>query len=223
MRRKKHNILLVDDHHLIRQGLKLTLQSQNELLFNIYDVDSGEKAIDLFQKVAIDIILMDVSMEGISGIEATHQIIEYYPAAKIIALTMHGETFVVKKMVEAGARGFLLKDTEPEEILKAIKTVLGGKRYFTNDIALKLMGLYEEKHKKHFFRNDVEVAVKLNPKDIEIISLIVKQYTTKEIAEQLGVSLRTLENQRNAIIKKVGVKNTAGLVVYAVKNDLLLE
>jgi DNA-binding NarL/FixJ family response regulator len=218
--KKTVKILITDDHHLVRQGLKLILKNQDELVFEVLEVDSGEKAIKMFQTEKIDIALMDISMEGMNGIDATKAILSENSFAKIIALSMHSETYLIRKMIDAGAVGFVLKDTESDELLRAIKTVLKGQNYYTNEVSLKLMGHFKEKVREEY-NEDLAISFKISKREIEILDLIAKQLTNEEIADKLEISKRTVDSHRQKILAKLGLKNTAGLIHYAMKNHLI--
>lgn len=218
--KKKVKILITDDHHLVRQGLKLILKNQDEVVFEVLEVDSGEKAIKMFQTTKIDVALMDISMEGMNGIDATRTILNENSFAKIIALSMHSETYLIRKMIDAGAVGFVLKDTESDELLRAIKTVLKGQNYYTNEVSLKLMGHFKEKVREEY-NEDLAISFKISKREIEILDLIAKQLTNDEIADKLEISKRTVDSHRQKILAKLGLKNTAGLIHYAMKNHLI--
>ncbi len=217
---KNIKILIVDDHHLVRQGIKLILNNQTELNLEVTEVDCGQKAIDLYKINKFDLILMDINMDQMNGMDATKAIIEYDKNVKIIALSMHNETFMIKKMLECGASGYILKDTESTELIKAIKTVLGGQKYFTNEVSLKLIGEFKEKQRIEF-NDDLPNTFRISKREIEILTLISKQMTNDEIATELDLSKRTVDAHRQKMLEKLGVKNTAGLIMYGLKNHLI--
>ncbi len=217
---KNIKILIVDDHHLVRQGIKLILNNQTELNLEVTEVDCGQKAIDLYKTNKFDLILMDINMDQMNGMDATKAIIEYDKNVKIIALSMHNETFMIKKMLECGASGYILKDTESTELIKAIKTVLGGQKYFTNEVSLKLIGEFKEKQRIEF-NDDLPNTFRISKREIEILTLISKQMTNDEIATELDLSKRTVDAHRQKMLEKLGVKNTAGLIMYGLKNHLI--
>ena len=214
------SILIVDDHHLVRKGLKLILTSQQQYNYTVHEVDDGSEALPKYKEEDIDVILMDITMEGMNGIEATKAIIEHDPKAKIIALSMHNETYLIKKMLDAGASGYLLKDTESDELTRAMKTVIKGKKYFSNEVSLKLMGQFDTKVRTEY-NEDKPSAFKISKREIEVLNLIAKQMTNEEISQELNISKRTVDAHRQKMLLKLGLKNTAGLIVYATKNHLL--
>ena len=219
---RKVKVLIVDDHHLVRQGLRLILNDQHEIDFEIDEVDNGEKAVEFCKKNTYDIVLMDITMGEKSGIDAAKEICDFDEKARVIALSMHSETSMIRKMLDAGAQGYVLKDTEPTELLKAIQTVLDNQKYFSNEVALKLLGQFNEKQRETH-NNELPSSFKITKREIEIINLIAKQMTNEEIALQLGIKKRTIDTHRQKILEKLGLKNTAGLIMYAMKHHLLTE
>lgn len=214
------NILIVDDHHLVRQGIGMLLKDQDSYDFTIHEVDDGDKSLAVYKLHDIDVVLMDITMERMNGIDATKAIIRHDRSAKIIALSMHNETFMIKKMLNAGASGYLLKDTETEELTRAIKTVMSGQNYFNNEVSLKLMGQFKE-NKRVEYNVDKSGSFKISKREIQVLNLIAKQYTNEEIATELEISKRTVDSHRQKMLSKLGLKNTAGLVLYGVKNHLI--
>lgn len=214
------NLLIVDDHHLVRQGLRLILDEHPYYHFNICEVDDGSKALNAYRNEQIDAVLMDITMHKMNGIEATRSILKYDSKAKVLALSMHNETFMIKKMLAAGAMGYLLKDTEPEELARAIRTVMSGQNYFNNEVSLKLMGQFKEK-KRETHNEDRSGIFKISRREIEVLNLIAKQYTNEEIASELKISKRTVDSHRQKMLAKLGLKNTAGLILYGMKNHLI--
>lgn len=214
------NMLIVDDHQLVRQGLKLILGNQPDIKFNVFEVDDGEKALPKYQSEKIDIVLMDITMSKMNGIDATKSIINFDPSAKVIALSMNNETYLIKQMLDAGAMGYLLKDTETSELKRAIKTVIRGENYFTNEVSLKLIGQLKEKRRADF--NETQPThSKISKREIEVLNLIARQLTNEEIAQSMGISKRTVDAHRQRMLLKLGLKNTAGLILYGMKNHLI--
>lgn len=214
------NLLIVDDHQLVRQGLRLILGNQPDLKFNVFEVDDGEKALPKYQSERIDVILMDITMSKMNGIDATKSIINFDSRAKVIALSMNNETYLIKQMLHAGAMGYLLKDTETSELKRAIKTVLGGENYFTNEVSLKLLGQLKEKRRSEFNESQPTHS-KISKREIEVLNLIARQFTNEEIGLHMGLSKRTVDAHRQRMLLKLGLKNTAGLILYGIKNHLI--
>ncbi len=212
---KNTNVLLIDDHELIRSGLTTIINSDDSDIKVINDCSNGEEAIEYLKKKAkrIDVILMDISMPKMNGVKTTENILALYPDKKIIALTMHSEEAYIMKMIEAGASGYLLKDSSPEVLIEAIKTVCQDKKYYSNDVSDKLVSL--------LLNDDKKDETELTSRELQILDLISKGYKNKEMGIELGISNRTIESHRSNIISKLGVKNTAELISYAHSNDLI--
>jgi len=207
-------LLIVDDHNLVCNGLKIVLK-QTSLSNEIESIDtvySGEDAIRHALKNDYHVILMDVHMPGTNGIQAAEEIITKKPSTKILAVSMYEDLEFVKGMLNSGALGYLLKDSGVEKLVRGIRTVLKGKKFFSNRIALRLI---EEDQFKEKIENSGP-DIKLTKREKEILSLIYHEKTNLEIASELNISKRTVDAHRLNILKKLGVKNTAGLIKYAV-------
>lgn len=209
-------ILLVDDHDIVRDGIKMLLE--NETGFKIIaEAEHGKQALEACKNHDIDFIIMDINMPEMNGIEATKQIKESYPDIKVLALTMMDEDQHIRQMIEAGASGYILKSSNKIELVDAITTILDGKHYFSDDATQSVMlDLVKSTTQK-----DNSDPGNITEREKEILELIVKQYTNQEIAEELYISTRTVDAHRRNLLQKTGAKNTAGLVTYAIKHDLV--
>jgi DNA-binding NarL/FixJ family response regulator len=210
-------ILIADDHKIIRDGIKALLRDIKE--FHIAgEAENGLKTIDQIDLLKPDVILMDISMPGMSGIECTLKIKSTHPEIKILVLSMSKEEEHIRKMLEAGASGYILKNTGKEELIKAIKAVSEGNYYFSNDVTESLM-------KEILFPSHSDInkttKVELTERETEILSLISMEYTNSEIAEKLFLSVRTIDAHRRNILGKTGCRNTAGLVRFGIENGLI--
>lgn len=210
----KINLTIVDDHKLFRDGIKILLKRCCPEIKNFYDATNGEELLHLLKSVKPDIILMDISMPEMDGIEATRKALEIYPDLKIIALSMFDEEEYYTKMINSGAKGFILKDSDIQEVVNAIREVSEGKSYFTPDI---LIGLIKNMNKKKKKSEESE----LTAREVEILFLICKGLSNQEIADDLHLSKRTVDKHRENLLLKTGSKNTASLVIYAVKNGII--
>lgn len=219
MNNYKINVVIADDHELFRDGLKLMLSSFN----NIHISGEAENGIELIQTIANtqpDIVITDINMPKLDGILATKQLSNQYPTLGIIALSMYDDDDLIIDMLEAGAKGYLLKNAHKNEVIAAIEMVNKGKPYHCKNTSKKLLQLikcskynpYQGKPKSIF-----------DEKETQIINLICKEFTTKEIAEKIFLSPRTIEGIRQKIMEKMDVTNTVGLAIYAMKNKLLKE
>ena len=209
------NILLVDDHDIVRDGIRMLLE--DEVGFGIEaEAENGEEAIDACKEHDIDLIIMDISMPGMNGIEATEKIKESSPDIKVLALTMMDEDQHIRQMIEAGASGYILKSSDKIELVDAITTILEGKHYFSNDATQSvMMDLVKGTDEK-----DETDPGNITDREKEVLELIVQQHTNQEVADKLHISTRTVDAHRRNLLQKTGAKNTAGLVTYAIKHNL---
>lgn len=218
----KLKILIVDDHKIVRNGIRFTLESSNKPNFiaKIDEAATGYEAVQLCTVNLYDIIFMDINMPDMDGIQACKEIIQVSQNKNIIAISMNDEEYQVRQMMEAGANGYLLKNTGPEILNAAISTVLKGGQYFSNEVALKLMQINSSKGNKE--KGDKKNSeVKLSKREIEVLTLIANELTNDEIALKLGLSKRTVDTHRQNIINKLSLRNTAGLIKYAIKNNYI--
>lgn len=208
---KKYNLAIVDDHKLFRKGL-ITLLDGNNLINNIYEASSGIEFLSLLDENEIDIVLMDIDMPEMDGIETTQKALLKKPDLKIISLSMYKDDEYYFKMINAGALGFLVKDTDIENLLNAIETVGKGEKYFSSD---KLYNIIMHS-KSVIYESDA-----LTDREKEVLNLICKGLSNQKIAEKLFVSKRTIDKHRENILSKTGCNNTASLIMYANKNKLI--
>ncbi|MEM6523728.1 MAG: response regulator transcription factor [Bacteroidota bacterium] len=209
-------IAIVDDHKIVRDGLKLYLENDSNYVI-IGEADNGRSALQLMNDNQVDLVLMDINMDGMDGIETTKQLIKAYPSLKIIALTMHNDYQHIKAMMDAGASGYLLKNCDEGELKSAINSVLNDDIYYSKEVAQTVMNNLAKKKSKS--RSD-ELATPLTPRETEVYRLILDEMSNQEIADKLFISVRTVEVHKRNLLEKTGAKNTTGLVLYAVKNDL---
>ncbi|MGE0087845.1 MAG: response regulator [Bacteroidales bacterium] len=210
---KKYNVILVDDHSLFRNGLKLLLNSSGKANV-VAEASNGEEFLGIIKNFPEAIVFMDIEMPVKDGIDATNEALAIYPDLKIIALTMFGEHEYYLKMIEAGVKGFLLKNSEIDEVLDSLETVVKGESCFSKELLLSLVKNIQTQEQKHS-------VSQLSNREIEILSLISKGFSNQEIAEKLFISKRTVDKHRSNIIEKTGSKNTASLVMYAIRNGII--
>jgi len=208
----KIKIFLVDDHNLFREGLKFLL-SNYDLISEIHEAENGKDLLKNVLNVKPDIILMDIEMPVMNGIEATKETLKIYPGSKVIALSMYGNENFYSEMIDAGAKGFLLKNSKFEDVQKAIVDVNDGKNYFSPEI---LEAIIKNLNKKKYKKKNIE----LTEREIEVLFNICKGLSNQEIADFLYISKRTVDKHRENILLKTQSKNTAGLVVYAIKHEI---
>ena len=208
--------IIADDHAIFRQGIKFSL-SEDKSLQCIGEAGDGDELMKLLHNGLPDVILMDLKMPGTDGVPATKEIKRLYPGIKVIVLTMYDDEQYIIHMLDIGANAYLVKNTEPSEIINAIHTVFQNDYYFSDMVSKAMLKSIVNKKK---ITPRFDHAVQLNDRETEILKLICKECTTAEIAEQLYLSQRTVEGLRTGMLEKVGVRNTAGLVLFAAKNGL---
>jgi DNA-binding NarL/FixJ family response regulator len=208
-------VIIADDHSIIRDGLKALLKDEKNIEV-IGEASDGLEVIDLLKKKNADIIVMDINMPRCNGIEATKKILQNYRDVRIIALTMHDQSDSVKTMVEAGAWGYLFKDSNKVEFIQAIATVAEGRKYFNNKVFDMLM-MNSENNKQE---ENSETSL-LTIREKEVLKLIAEEYSSQEIADKLFLSVKTVNAHRRNLIQKLDAKNTAALVRYALKFGLI--
>lgn len=210
-------VLVVDDHQLIIDGLKSLLQDEADIVF-AGGANSMQQAIDFVRDNPVQVVLADINMPEGSGIETTQRLKEIQPDIQVLALTMHEDINMIRKMVEAGASGYILKRTNMNEVLEAIRVVAKGGKYLGRDvqeILLNNMGQPEESTEQ------TDSASKLTQRESEILNLIAKELRNEEIAEKLFISERTVETHRRNIFTKTKTKSIVGLIKYAIANGLI--
>ncbi|MDH7462195.1 response regulator transcription factor [Chitinophagaceae bacterium 26-R-25] len=212
-------LVIADDHEIFRDGLALMLGKQPNIELAA-QAEDGNELVDIVKKHEPDVILTDIKMPRLDGIAATQEILKLYPAAKIIALSMFDEESLIVDMLEAGAKGYLLKNADKQEILDAITEVYNDKVFYCRHTSARLASLIV---KSKFNPHKKQQLPAFTDREKEIIKLICKQLTAQEIGENLFLSKRTVEGYRIKILEKMNVKNTAGVVVYALKNNLISE
>ncbi len=212
-------VAIADDHKIFRSGVINTL-TPYENINVVFEAEDGEHLLQIMQEQQPDVILMDLKMPKMDGIQATIKVREKYPHVKIIILTMYEDDNFIVHLVENGANAYLLKNSEPEEIYEAICTTYEKGFYFNENVNLALLKKVLHKNKQQFkptFKNEVQ----LTDRELEVLKLICGEQTTQEISEQIYLSPRTVEGLRQKLLEKLGVKNTVGLVLYAFRNGLI--
>ncbi len=206
---KQIKIAIIDDHDLFREGIKLVV-GQIEDFEVVYDTSNGNLFLDFLQNSLPDVVLMDINMPIIDGIETTRKALALYPNLKVIALTMFSDTTHYTQMIDAGIKGFILKKSNKFELQQAIVTVNSGGNYFSQEILQKLA-----------FQS-VNFSSGLNQfthRELDILNLVCKGFTTHEISEKLFISIKTVEVHRNNIFRKSDVRNICELIIWAIKNN----
>jgi DNA-binding NarL/FixJ family response regulator len=210
-------IAIADDYKIYRDGLKVGLSADNKLEI-IAEADNGEDLMKILETNSPDVILMDLKMPIMDGMEATKLIRQKYPSIKVLVVTMYEDDKFIIHLMENGANGYLLKNTEPDEIIKSIYAVHENGYYF-NDVVNKalLKKLILKNNLKPSFNQNID----LTEREQEVLKMICEEKTAAEIAKEIFLSPRSVEGIRQRLIEKIGVRNTAGLVMFAVKNGLV--
>jgi len=206
---KSIKIALVDDHDLFREGIKLVL-SQIDGFEVVFDTSDGYLFLDFLKSSIPDMVLMDINMPRIDGVEVTKKALQISPSLRIIALSMYSDTVHYSQMINAGVQGFILKNANKPELQKAIMEVSQGGNYFSQDILQKLS------YKSLFSLQSNQ----LSNREMDVLDLVCKGHTSQEIADKLFISLKTVEGHRSSIFLKTNVRNTAELIIWAVKSNL---
>lgn len=206
--------LLVDDHEIVRNGLQILLENQDNIKV-VGEASNGVEAIDQLRQKKIDIIIMDINMPKMDGLEATKLITKDYPETKVIALSMYKEISILEKMIQNGAKGYLLKSCSQDELLKAINNVYNNEEYISD----YLKPAYNSQLTSN--KEKASNTPRISKREKEILQLISEENTTAQIAKELFLSVATVETHRKNLLRKLSLKNTAGLMRFAFENSLV--
>jgi len=205
-------LIIADDHEIFRKGLRIILNELDEVKV-IAEAQNGHEVFEILKHQKADLILMDIRMPVMDGIEATRKMTEKYPDVKVIALTMFEEISYFNQMIEAGAQGFLLKKTNKDELQRAINQVMEGENYFSEEFISNV-----NRNQRPASRI---AGIELTDREQEVLELICKGMSNAEISKFLGVSARTVDGHRAHLLEKTGAKNSPHLVMFAIKNGLI--
>jgi DNA-binding NarL/FixJ family response regulator len=211
------NILLADDHRIFAEGL-LTILQKNFKEASFTTVHSGEAAWETLreQPAAWQLLITDISMAAMSGIELTRKVKEQFPKIKVLVLSMHNEREIVSAILEAEAEGYVLKNSTAQDIVTAVTDILNGKTHYGREVLNVMLQKMQVDKKKE------EVKKLLSSRELEILQLIIEEYSSEEIGEKLFISKRTVETHRANILEKTGCHNIIALLKYAVRNKLVV-
>jgi DNA-binding NarL/FixJ family response regulator len=214
----KIQVILADDHQMFRDGIKSVLSEEKDIEI-IGEVSKGEDLLQLLTRCMPHIIVSDITMPDISGIEATRMITEKYKCVKVLILSMHTNEEFIMNAIKAGASGYLPKDAGRHELLKAIRTLNAGDEYFTNDVSQTIAKSFIKESKAQQKMENHQAAI--TQREQEIIKFVAEGLMNKEIAEKLCISIRTVDTHKNNILNKLNLKSTVELVKYAIKNGII--
>jgi len=212
-------VLLVDDHKIVRDGLKSMLVKQMDIEV-VGEADNGRDAITCTRENKPDVVIMDIGMRELNGIDATRQLVAEFPNVRVVALSMHSDRRYVSEMLAAGATGYLLKDSAFDELTTAIRSAAEGRIFLSQGVA----GVVIDDYVRRLSGNDSEASQSsgraLSSREREVLQLMAEGASTKEIAARLHLSVKTIETHRRQIMDKLGIFNIAGLIKYAVREGL---
>ncbi|MGH9528708.1 MAG: response regulator [Terriglobales bacterium] len=211
-------ILIADDHEVVRRGLIALLQGQTDWQV-CGEAADGRDAVDKAQQLKPDVIILDIGMPSLNGLEATRQILKTNPHARVLILTLHDSDQVVRDVLNAGARGFLLKSDAARDLVAAVEALRRDKTYFTSKVAAMVL--------EGYLKGGTQAASaaigknRLTPREREIVQLLAEGKSTKEVAVSLGLSVKTAETHRSNIMRKLQLHSVSDLVLYAVRNNIV--
>ena len=211
----KTRILLADDHRIMRQGLKSLLEAEPDMQV-VGEADNGRRAVELAAEHGPDVVVMDIGMPELNGIEATRRIVHDQPGTRVVALSMHGDRRFMSEVLKAGASGYLLKDGAFDELAGAIRTVMGSRMYLSPRVA----DVVVEDYVRQLPRAEPGVFAALTPREREVLQLLAEGKATKQAAAALHVSVKTVETHRRQIMTKLDIHSVAELTKYAIREGL---
>ena len=213
---KKLKLYIVDDHKLFREGLKLLLSTQ-DFVHHIYEASNGREFIENLSFVDCDVVLMDIEMPEMNGVEATEKALQMRPDLKIIVLSMYGDEQYYYKMIDAGAKGFLLKNSGIDKVVTAIQKVAAGESFFSEELLVNILNNMRDNKTEEVEPVDNDIS----ERELEILYQVCLGLSNQEIADKLFISKRTVDKHRANLLSKTGCRNTAALVMYAIKNRII--
>lgn len=210
--------MLAEDHMIVREGLKSLLESEKDIAV-IGEAETGCKAVELARKLNPNVVVMDIAMPQLNGLEATRQILSELPNTRVIIFSAHNDDVYVDRVIELGASGYLIKQTSAHFLSEAIREVNSGKTYFSPEVAKRLQ-------KRHFESLDRLGLSKgtgnvLSPREVQVLQLVAEGSANKQIADALGISIKTVEKHRDHVMQKLDIHETAGLTRYAIKTGII--
>ncbi len=214
---KKIRVLLGEDHTVVRAGLRSLLE-QHPNLEVVGEAEDGRQAVELAASLSPDVVVMDVGMPNLNGIEATHQIVDKQPDTAVVILSVYSDEGYVMRALKAGARAYLLKDSAEADLIRAIELVCQGKSFFSPQISRMLLEDYVRMLKHRGVEDSYEL---LTMREREILQLLAEGKTNKEVASMLSLSLYTIETHRGNILQKLNLHSTADLILYAVRKGVI--
>jgi two-component system response regulator NreC len=210
-------VLLAEDHTIVRKGLRSLLEGKDEIDV-VGEARDGREALRKTEQLHPDVVLIDIAMPGLNGIEATRQIKRRFPEISVLVLTMHDHPEYVRQMLHAGASGYVVKQAAPTDLLAAIEAVHRGESYLSPSISKTVIQEYIH---RSGMANGTDSYDELTPRQREVLQLIAEEHTTREIAVMLGISVKTVETHRANLMSKLDIHSTAGLTQYAIRKGVI--
>jgi len=215
---KQITVLLADDHAIVRQGLRLLVEADSNIEI-VAEAKTGREAVRLTDKLRPEIVVMDVAMPLLNGVEATRQILKSFPTTKVLILSAHSDLEYVEQVLKAGARGYLVKQSSGDVLTKAIHELHRGKTYFASSIAKRLQECFQKSEDGVGLqlKNDYQ----LTSRETELLQLIAEGHANKQVASELGISIKTVEKHRQHLMKKLNIHDIAGLTRFAIAEGII--
>lgn len=210
-------VLIADDHTIVRQGLRSLLESSADIRV-VGEAADGRQAIELAERLQPDVVVMDIAMPGLNGLEATREIRRRFPKIRVLALTMHRDPQYAVRLLQAGAAGYLLKDSAKEALLAALQAVVRGETFLSPEVSRQVSDVYDRHGEAAAARSPFET---LTTREREILQRIAEGYTSRQIAGQLAISAKTVNNHRARIMDKLNIRDIAGLTRFALQHGLI--
>ena len=215
---KRITVLLAEDHMIVREGLRRMLELEADFEV-VGEAQNGRQAVELAVKLCPDVVLMDIAMPKLNGLEATRQVLKTLPATKVLILSAHSDDAYVKSATDSGAMGFLLKQTSAHDVCRAIREVHAGKTFFTPAISRRQHRIHPSLPGRNGQGN--KKAVQLTSREMEVLQLIAEGKANKETAAELGISIKTVEKHREKVMSKLNIHDTSGLTRYAISAGII--
>jgi DNA-binding NarL/FixJ family response regulator len=214
---QKTTIILADDHTIVRQGLRALLEAERDMKV-VGEAENGRQAVQLTKKLQPDVVVMDIAMPLLNGIQAARQIRKHNASTKVLILSMYQDDEYVYQAVQVGVAGYLVKQTAANELLTAIREVKKGYAFFSPSISRLLVDQYRETCERKIVKKKVNI---LTPRELEVLQLIAEGQSNKQIAAELSISIKTVEKHRQQIMDKLSIHDVAGLTRYAIAKGII--
>ena len=218
MSMKRITVLLAEDHEIVREGLRALLEHEDDIKV-IGEAQTGRQAVKLTTKLRPDVVVMDIAMPLLNGLEATRQILQARPAIKVLILSAHSDDAYIEQIIALGAAGYLIKQTSHDVLSRAIREVQRGKTFFSPSISKRLRHHYEKSSDRAGLLKKKDDC--LSSREVEVLQLVAEGNVNKETAAELGISIKTVEKHRQNLMKKLNIHDTAGLTRYAIATGII--